>query len=52
MVETLLSFATGRQMEQTDRLEIDRIIQQVIATEYSINTMLDEVFTSEIFRTR
>ena len=52
MVETMLSFATGRQMEQTDRLEIDRITQQVIATEYSINTMLDEVFTSEIFRTR
>lgn len=52
MVETMLSFASGRQMEQTDRIEIDRICQEVILSNYSINTMLDEVFTSEIFRTR
>ncbi len=52
MVETMLSFASGRQMEQTDRIEIDRICQEVISSNYSINTMLDEVFTSEIFRTR
>lgn len=52
MVETMLSFSTGRQMEQVDQVEVDRITQRVIASEYSINTMIDEVFTSEIFRMR
>lgn len=52
MVETKLSFATGRKMEQSDQIEVDRITQQVIESEYSINTMTDEVFASEIFRTR
>jgi len=52
MVETMLSFSTGRQMEQLDQVEVDRITQRVIASEYSINTLIDEVFTSEIFRMR
>lgn len=52
MVETLLSFATGRHMEQTDQLEVDRILERVIAADYSTRTMMDEVFTSEIFRSR
>ncbi|XZE19890.1 DUF1592 domain-containing protein [Pirellulaceae bacterium SH449] len=52
MVETLLSFATGRHMEQTDQLEVDRIVQRVMAADYSIRTMMDEVFTSETFRSR
>lgn len=52
MVETMLAFATGRQMEQTDQIEVDRITQHVIASEYSLNTMMDEIFASEIFRTR
>jgi hypothetical protein len=52
MVESLLSFATGRRMEQTDQSEVARIVQQVIAIDYSIRTMMDEVFTSETFRSR
>jgi hypothetical protein len=39
-------------MEQTDQSEVARIVQQVIANDYSIRTMMDEVFTSETFRSR
>ncbi len=52
MVETMLAFATGRHMEQADRLEIERISQQVIENDYALSTMMEQVLTSDVFLSR
>lgn len=52
MVETMLSYATGRHMEPTDRSEIDRISEQVKEDAFGLKTLVVEVLSSEIFRSR
>lgn len=52
MVETMLSYATGRHMEHTDRSEIERISQQVKEDVFGLQSMVVEVLSSEIFCSR
>lgn len=52
MVETMLSYATGRLMEHTDRSEIDRIAQKVKEDSAGLRTMVVEVLSSETFLSR
>jgi len=48
----MLSYATGRHMEPTDRSEIDRISEQVKEDAFGLKTLVVEVLSSEIFRSR
>ena len=52
LIEKLLSYTTGRLMQPTDRFEIDDIVSEVNADENGLKTMVTEVLTSEIFRSR
>ena len=52
MIETMLSYATGRHMEHNDRSEIEEIIQRVKEDAFGLQKMVVEVLTSEIFRSR
>ena len=52
MIATMLSYAAGRHMEPTDRSEIDLIAQRVQDDAFGLRTMVIEVLTSEIFRSR
>ena len=52
LVEKLLTYATGRYMEPTDRFEIDKIVDRVQAGDNGLRTVVVEVLTSEIFRSR
>jgi hypothetical protein len=52
LIEKLLTYATGRQMEETDRFEIDEILARVQADDAGLRTMVTEVLTSKIFRSR
>lgn len=52
LVGTLLTYATGRHMERVDQFEIEDIAQRVRQEGYGLRTMVVEVLTSEIFRTR
>ncbi|WP_237607512.1 DUF1592 domain-containing protein [Roseimaritima sediminicola] len=52
LVEKMLTYATGRHMEPTDRFEIDEICENVRAEDGGLRTMVVEVLTSEIFRSR
>ncbi|TWU23251.1 hypothetical protein Pla52o_27870 [Novipirellula galeiformis] len=52
LIEKLLTYATGRHMEQTDRFEIDEIRSRVQSDHEGLRTMVTEVLTSEIFRSR
>ncbi|TWU58169.1 DUF1592 domain-containing protein [Rubripirellula reticaptiva] len=52
LIEKMLSYTTGRHMERTDQYEIDEILARVKADGYGLQTMVTEVLTSEIFRSR
>jgi hypothetical protein len=52
LIEKLLTYATGRHMERVDQFEIDDILGHVKADDYGLQTMVIEVLTSEIFRSR
>jgi hypothetical protein len=53
LIEKLLTYATGRQMEVTDRFAIDDLVARVQADkEAGLRTIVIEVLTSEIFRSR
>ncbi len=52
LIEKLLTYATGRHMERRDQYEIDRIVEVVRADGDGLHTMVTEVLTSEIFRSR
>src|SRR6056297_3246752 len=47
LVEKLLTYATGRYMEQPDRFEINEIVDRVQANGNGLRTMVVEVLTSE-----
>lgn len=46
----LLTFATGRKLGFSDRLEIDRIVETAAATEYRIRDLIHLCVQSDIFR--
>ncbi|MCA9049266.1 MAG: DUF1592 domain-containing protein [Planctomycetaceae bacterium] len=48
----LLTFASGRELGFSDRPEIDRIVTQTRSRNYGIRTLLYEVVSSEIFRSK
>lgn len=50
LIEKLLTYATGRRMEPTDRFEIDEIMSRLQADDRGLRTMVIEVLTSQIFR--
>lgn len=52
LIEKLLTYGTGRHMEQTDHYEINDILGRVKADNYGLQTLVIEVLTSEIFRSR
>lgn len=52
LIERLLSYSTGRHMEQSDRFEVNEILDRVKADKYGLETLVVEVFTSDIFRSR
>ncbi|WP_246112674.1 DUF1592 domain-containing protein [Allorhodopirellula solitaria] len=52
LIETLLTYATGRHMEPLDQSEIDRILDRVKADDYGLQSIVEEVLASDIFRSR
>ena len=52
LIEKLLTYTSGRHMERIDQYEVDDILERVKAADYGLNTMVTEVLTSEIFRSR
>jgi hypothetical protein len=52
LIEKLLTYATGRHMERPDQYEVDDILHRVKADDYGLKTMVIEILTSEIFRSR
>ena len=52
LIESLLSYATGRRMERLDQYEIDDILAKVKADNFGLRTAVTEVLCSNIFRSR
>ncbi len=52
LIEKLLTYTTGRHMERVDQFEIDDILGRVKSDNFGLRTMVIEVLTSEIFRSR
>ncbi|MCB1231295.1 MAG: DUF1585 domain-containing protein [Verrucomicrobiae bacterium] len=52
LIEKLLMYATGREMTPGDFYEIEDILEKVKADHGGLQTMVVEVMTSEIFRSR
>ncbi|MCS7470186.1 DUF1592 domain-containing protein [Stieleria sp. ICT_E10.1] len=53
LIEKLLTYATGRQMEPADRFAIDDIVARVQSKDGArLRTIVIEVLTSELFRSR
>lgn len=52
LIKSLLTYATGREMEWSDEEEIEKIFQKVEADGNGLHTMIVEVMTSEIVRSR
>ena len=52
LIEKLLTYSTGRHMERNDQFEIDEILARVESADEGLKTMVLEVLTSEIFRSR
>lgn len=50
LVSKFLTFATGREMGFSDRVEIERIVRQSANRDYGVRTLLMESIASEIFR--
>lgn len=52
LIEKLLAYSTGRHMERADQYEIDDILKRVQADDGGLQTMVTEVLTSNLFRSR
>ncbi|QDT44031.1 hypothetical protein Pan241w_41360 [Gimesia alba] len=52
LIEKLLTYSTGRQMERSDQYEIEDILKRAKAENYGLQTIVLEVMTSRIFRSR
>ncbi|MBT5599271.1 MAG: DUF1592 domain-containing protein [Planctomycetaceae bacterium] len=52
LIESLLAYSTGRNMQRLDQYEIDDILARVKAKDYGLRTAVTEVLTSDIFRSR
>lgn len=52
LVEKLLTYATGRQMERVDRFEVNEILGRAQAADDGLQTLVIEALTSKIFRSR
>ncbi|MDA8744418.1 DUF1592 domain-containing protein [Rubripirellula amarantea] len=52
LIEKLLTYSSGRLMERADQYEIDDILARVKADDYGLQTLVVEVMTSQIFRSR
>ncbi len=52
LIESLLAYSTGRNMERLDQYEIDDILARVKTNHYGLRTAVIEVLTSKIFRSR
>lgn len=52
LIEKLLTYSTGRQMERSDQYEIEDMLQRVKSEDYGLQTIVIEVLTSRIFRSR
>lgn len=52
LIEKLLTYATGRHMERTDRFEVKEILGRVKDENYGMETLVVDVLTSKIFRSR
>ena len=52
LIEKLLTYSTGRQMERSDQYEIEDILNRVKAKNNGLETIVLEVLTSRIFRSR
>nr|WP_286764641.1 DUF1592 domain-containing protein [Rhodopirellula sp. UBA1907] len=52
LIEKLLAYSTGRHMERADQFEIDDILVRVQADGGGLRTMVTEVLTSNLFRSR
>lgn len=52
LIEKLLTYTTGRHMERTDHYEIDDILARAKTDHYGLRTIVTEVLSSKIFRSR
>ena len=52
LVEKLLTYGTGRQIEATDRPEIDRLVEEVKKKDYRFRDTLILVIESKIFQSK
>lgn len=52
LIEKLLVYTSGREMETVDDFEIEDILATVKKDDYGLKTLVEEVFVSEIFRSR
>jgi hypothetical protein len=52
LISKLLSYSTGRKMEPVDGYVINDILEQVKEDDYGLQTLVVEVMTSEIMRSR
>jgi len=52
LIGKLLTYTTGRLMERTDHYEIDDILGRAKTNNYGLRTIVTEVLTSNIFRSR
>ena len=52
LISKLLSYSTGRKMEPVDSYVINDILEQVKEDDYGLQTLVVEVMTSEIMRSR
>ncbi|MFT6863731.1 MAG: hypothetical protein ACJAVK_002292 [Akkermansiaceae bacterium] len=52
LISTLLTYATGRHMEAVDEFEINDVRARLAANRGGLKTLVVEVLTSEIFRSR
>ena len=52
LVSQLLSYSTGRHMESADRYEINDIVDRLQSEDLGLRSLVFEVLTSQIFRSR
>jgi hypothetical protein len=50
LTRLLLSYSLGRQAEFSDRAEVENILARVKADDYGLRSIIDEIVTSETFR--
>ena len=52
IVKRLLAYSLNRSLELTDEQEIERLTARFLANDMKLRTLLEEVVTSELFRTK